>query len=313
MRRLRLFPFSPRTRFIVWSVSLTIILFGPIVQAAVDLHRVRSTTVFAFPEVQPAKSQGEAAAGAAGAASRAANYLAKRNPIVDRLLPEGEGGIRFFEQLGGDSGLAEARTASIALMANDSEAWPESVELHERAHLLDAFLFHEVENLMARLPDAARDEYAAKNRGEHFGEMAARAWEIVSPPDGICIDGTPVEVLRKIETRVPGTAGFVAWYLRQPSLGVEEGRDELAALAAQLSAPQQVEWDALWRALEARRRPDGRFEKWRYSSVRAYLEVQQSVARATGGWFGRAQAILLVPSLTIVRLVERSGAPPIAP
>jgi hypothetical protein len=309
MRRLRLFPFSPRTRFIVWSVSLTIILFGPIVQAAIDLHRVRGAATFGFREVQPAKSQGEAPAGAAGAASRAANYLARRNPIVDRLLPEGEGGTRFFEQLGEYAGLAAARNAAIALtVTNDYEPWPETVELHERAHLLDAFQFHEVENLMARLPHAESTEYAAKNRAEHFGEMAAKAWEIVSPPDGICVDGTPVDVLRKVEVRVPGTAGFVAWYLRQPSLGVEEGRDELSALAAELSAPQRAEWDALWQALESHRRPDGTFEKWRYSSVRAYLEVQQSVARSVGGWFGRGQAILLVPSLAIARLAERSAA-----
>jgi hypothetical protein len=310
MRRLRLFPFSPRTRLVMWSASLTMVLFGPIVQAAYDLHRARGADAFAFPEVQPAKSQGEAPAGAAGAASRAANYLAKRNPIVDRLLPEGEGGTRFFEQLGEYAGLAVARNAAIALtVTSDYEPWPETVELHERAHLLDAFLFHEVENVMARLPDPASTEYAAKNRAEHFGEMAAKAWEIVSPPDGICIDGTPVEALRKVEVRVPGTAGFVAWYLRQPSLGVEEGRDELSTLAAELSAPQRGEWDALWKALESHRRPDGTFEKWRYSSVRAYLEVQQSVARATGGWFGRSQAILLVPSLTIAKHAEHSAAP----
>jgi len=35
--------------------------------------------------------------------------------------------------------------------------------------------------------------------------MAAKAWEIVEPPDGMCIDATPADRLRAAEQLVPGT------------------------------------------------------------------------------------------------------------
>ncbi len=101
MYRLRLFTWSTRTRIIVWLASATFIAVGPIAQAAYVLRRAPTVATFDFPEVQPAKSIGDTPAGAAGAANRAADYLAERNPIVDRLLPEGEGGTRFFEHLAG--------------------------------------------------------------------------------------------------------------------------------------------------------------------------------------------------------------------
>lgn len=39
-------------------------------------------------------------------------------------------------------------------------------------------------------------EYAATNRNEHFAEMAAAAWQVVAPPELMCVEGRPVERLR---------------------------------------------------------------------------------------------------------------------
>ena len=52
-------------------------------------------------------------------------------------------------------------SAAIALVADDaSSLWSESVELHERAHLVEAFLPREVEELTSRLPAPNPDEGA---------------------------------------------------------------------------------------------------------------------------------------------------------
>ena len=103
--------------------------------------------------------------------------------------------------------------AAIALAVTvDEDAWPETVELHERAHLVHAALPNQVGRLMARMPAAAPSEYAATNPGEHFAEMAAKAWEIVEPPDEFCLGGTPAGRLRQAEVRPAGptSAGSAA-------------------------------------------------------------------------------------------------------
>ena len=275
--------------------SLAMILFGPIVFGAWSVHVAGR-----------ARSQ---------AADRALPYADRRNPAVDAVLPEGRGGTHVYADLGGDAGRAFTATATIGLSNTAGEGpWPESVELHERAHLAHAFLPTEVERLLARLGAPAPDEYAATNPGEHFGEMAARAWEIASPPDGFCLGATPAERLEEAETRVPGTAGFVVRYLRYLTPAPEsyssaeaaaKAADELRALADRLSAPQRAEWEALWQAIDARRRPGGDFEPWGYRTVREFIEAQRTRALASGRWLDTIAAAALVPSLTVLTLTGR--------
>jgi len=106
--------------------------------------------------------------------------------------------------LGTAAGMAFPDSAAIARVADDGNSpWPEFVELHERAHLVEAFLRREVDELLLRLPEPNPDEYAATNRREHFAETAARAWEIIEPPDNVCVDVTPADRLRDAEQRVP--------------------------------------------------------------------------------------------------------------
>jgi len=265
-------------------VAAGVILVGPIAVAAWDLRQA--------PRV-----------GGTPAPVEEAQYLSRRNPVIDELLPNGQGGVRVVEHLDGKSGMAFTRVAAIALAAPvASEAWPGSVELHERAHLVDAFLPEVVALLMTRMPPPASGEYAATNDGEHFAEMASSAWELVVPPDNMCIEGTPVEALRAAEAKVPGTAGFVVWYLQHPALAGTELAGPLRPVAEELIASSRIEWDALWQALDERRLADHTFAPWRVQTVRDYITRERASARASGDWIA---SVALTPSLALLAAMGR--------
>jgi hypothetical protein len=270
-------------------VAVLVVIFGPIALGAWHVHVTSRRDPARLDPAPP----------------HAADYLSRRSPAVDRLLPEGRGGTYFYEDLGGVAGRANLIAASISLSTSDGDdAWPEAVELHERAHLVHAFLPTEAAAIMARLPPPADDEYAATNRREHFAEMAAKAWAVVAPPDGFCLGLTPAAHLTEVEARVPGTAGFVLRYLQQMPLPPEGGGD-LVATAERLSAPQRGEWDALWRHVEARRRPDGTFEPWAFATIREYIDAKRAEMATSGGWMEKMAAVALLPSLLILTLVGR--------
>jgi len=115
-----------------WTVALGVILFGPIALAAWDLRRVDRVAGTPAPAEE-------------------ARYLSRRSPVIDQLLPGGAGGVRFTKDLEGNAGMAFTRIAAIGLAASVADdPWAGSTELHERAHLVDAF----VPELVARLqPD----------------------------------------------------------------------------------------------------------------------------------------------------------------
>jgi hypothetical protein len=302
-------PFRPRfpsrrtMRRVRWF-ALAVVVFGPLAQGAWAV-RVAPRLRLNATEVTPSSTRPTDGSGTP--AERAGDYLAQRNPVVDRLLPEGAGGTHFVEKLDGNAGQAFPISAAIGLSVTaDRGSWREAVELHERAHLLHEFLPDEVAAVLAVTPAARRGEYAAKNAHEHFGEMAFKAWEVVASPDNVCLMETPTERLRSNEALVPGTAGFVLWYLRfMPAPDEANGRQTLAGVAAELSAPARSQWDALWRALEARRLPDGHFPPWTYSSVRQFIELRRRGARADGGVLGNAASVALLPSLGVLTLAGR--------
>jgi hypothetical protein len=290
----RLLPSRRALRFLR-VMALAAIVIGPIARAAWDLHRTESADL-GYPEVLTP----DAFTPTTGPAARVGEYLKNRSPIVDLVLPAGAGGVRFYEHLDGAAGMAFAGVATIGIAADaDLGWWPESTEIHERAHLAYAFLPAVVGPLMAAMPPPAASEYAATNPGEHFAEMAATAWQIVRPPEGICIDGTPESNLREAEARVPGTAGFVAWFLRQPSLA----DPHLLEAAESMLGDSRAEWEALWRALEARRGPAGRFDRWRHLTIRDHIESARFDLRMRAGWAGPAASLLFLPSLAVLALV----------
>lgn len=277
-------PWHRRLRNISIVVGSAVILFFPIAAGLWDLRQ--ATVLPSAAEVDD---------------PRVSRYLSVRSPMVDRLLPVGAGGVRFSDRIE-NAGEAHLEAAAIVLNPDHIvDGWPESTELHERAHLAFAFLAPETGALLARLPAPAPDEYAAKNGTEHFAEMAKRAWQLVAPPGDFCPDLEGVDGLTIAEALVPGTAGLVAWYLRQPDLVVAGDRAALAEAADRLMAPYRAEWDAIGRGLDARRRADGTFDPWTAVSVREHIEIRRASSWAEGTLLGRVHAVLLTPSLAIAR------------
>jgi len=124
----------------------------------------------------------------------------------------------------------------------------------------------------------------------------------VSPAANFCVDGLLTDRLETAESRVPGTAGFVARYLRIVPAPAEGQDAELRAMAERLSAGQRDEWAAIWRGVDAHRRPDGTFTPWAYRTVREYLELRRAESQTSNRWMDRITGALLLPSLVIVRV-----------
>jgi hypothetical protein len=198
--------------------------------------------------------------------------------------------------------MAFSAEAAIGIAANvEVNGWPEQTELHERAHLVHAFLPAQVGALLAQLPSPAQGEYAATDPGEHFSEMAGAAWQVVAEPLGVCVDGTPLDRLEEAERRVPGTSGFVVWFLRHMRERVVEA-PALGARADALAAAHRTRWDAIWQALDARRRADGTFEPWRHQSMRGFLERQHTAMTQSPHLLDRLSGHVLLPSLWLLSI-----------
>lgn len=93
---------------------------------------------------------------------------------------------------------------------------------------------------------------------------------------------------------MPGTAGFVLYYLRRLPADLD-GRAELAAAASQLGAPAAAEWAALWKALDARRRPDDTFVTWG-GTMHEHLEALRRQFAASGGMLDRVASLWMWPT-----------------
>lgn len=233
-------------------------------------------------------------------------YLEDRNTLVDRLLPEGAGGTLWKSDLGPEmGGVAFAASATIAISLRhrlDLEA----VEVHERAHLLHAAHPDAVDQLMATLPAPHPEEYAARNTGEHFAEAASGAWHLVTlPTEGVCLADTPAGLLRHAEQRVPGTAGFLSWFLDQPELAAYPDRPELRKAADELLAPYRSDWDRVQTAIAARRRDDGTFAPWPALGLADRLKRSYRRDRDGGNWLVSVAARLTLPAIGIATVIDR--------
>ncbi len=198
-------------------------------------------------------------------------YLLHRNPILDELLPDGEGGTYFSQDLDSAAGKAYIATSTILIAPPTSVEGGENVELHERAHLLEGSLPHVTSRLLSKVGKPYPTEYAAKNSREHFAEMAANAWLAVMPPRGMCRYGSAFDHMRDLENAVPGTSGFVVWYLKHSSLRDIPGNDTILGVAQMLSKPAKEEWEEIYSALEARRLDDKTLAPWKRQTIKEYF------------------------------------------
>ncbi len=228
----------------------------------------------------------------------AAGYLARRDPRLDQLLP-GAGGGRLF--VAGMDVAGKALLHLNAILLSPIQL-TEEIELHELAHLVKHNLPREAKAVLATVVAPAPTTYAATNDTEHFAEMAAEAWMVLVVPEGFCANGDAVSRLTRAEAMVPGTAGFVAYFLTLPAFAHDTAAASLQpALAQYLPAEQRAVWHALWEALDARRGPDGLPQPWPALSAlevhRGYLRMSES--RVVQGLL-RA---LYFPSEVLVRVV----------
>jgi hypothetical protein len=131
------FVWLPSLRLGLRLTAVAVIVFGPIASAAWAIQATERVR-FGYVEIDPSTPAGPTTHGVR-------EYLARRDPAVDRLLPNGVGGTRFFEDLDGNAGMAFVRVPAVGIAATiDVAGWPEATEHHERAHLLYAFVPEQV-------------------------------------------------------------------------------------------------------------------------------------------------------------------------
>ncbi len=236
------------------------------------------------------------------------DFLDRRDPLVDRILPAGVGGLQVVPSLDGNDGVALTEhsriviTAAAALDRSSAGAASrgEIVEMHERAHLLNAAHPELVAALIDVVPAPDADTYAATNSGEHLAEMFANAWEIVRSQDitNICAhyDG----LVRNMEARVPGTAGMLLWMLPvwERARGVD-AEPVLVADAAAAAQGYQRQWQALADAVELRRTSAGTLTPWEVPTVGVQLRRIHIELRRSDQWWERAVGWGIWPSAVI--------------
>jgi hypothetical protein len=240
-------------------------------------------------------------------------YQERRRPLVDQLLPDGYHGTLILHDLGGPAGVAWTQTSTIGLLAgslareldHDGALAGEAVEIHERAHLIKAYHSQAVGRLMRAMPSPDHDEYAATNEGEHFAEMAAEAYRLVLLRDGVSIRVDHDAHLRALEERIPGTAGFVLYFLRSIDTEVQPRRDVLLATATALVGGMAPLWEPIYAALDAQRGPDGTMTHWPDITPRHRLAQAIATLREEGRTSTRLMALALTPGEKLLGWVER--------
>jgi len=287
------------------------VLIMPVAIAAWDVHgakRIESR----FHEVPPTDRLHDATPAVRALAARVDEYRRERPVAIEHLLPEGQGGTRFYEELDGAAGMAFQNAAAIGLSAGAlAKVWIGDVELHERAHLVHAFLPEEVERLLKRVGPPASGEIAAEDSGQHFAEMAATAWPFIASwifePENMCVVALSRRDLEDAERRVPGTAGFVARYfdVLQPLDGRLSAGADVRAAARAMSTPYWQELEMLWSKLDARRRADGTFVPWAHGTIGDRLRMRHEAMVASDSWADRTAAVTYLPWLAIFSVIER--------
>lgn len=247
-------------------------------------------------------------------------YAAQRLAAIDRLLPDGAGGTRFYESLERDGersptlGMAFTARAAIGLSATARlGVWIGEVELHERAHLLDAYQSALVAEFMRRIPRPAPGTLAASEPGQHFAEMAAQAWpfvaSLVTVPDirlQICVEPLDVAALRHAETRVPGTAGFVSRYIdvlseSEPTIARAE---TLRQASLELSARYRETLASIWHIIDQRRQTDGTLKPWPKPTVSATLAGVRADMARSDHWIDTIAAAVYAPAHLLSKLLR---------
>lgn len=304
-----------KVRLAIRVASLLLVLFGPMISgplARYNWNSRRTTSIASLPPatISPARRAADfprdTNSSSADALGSVQNYMATRHPAVDFLLPVGWGGTHFFATLDDKHGLAFIHSGAIAIsVAALLTGAGEETELHERAHLLHAALPLEVAALIKQLPRPNSGIYAATNSQEHFAEMAASAWRLLAPADDFCWAVGPEERLRDAERQVPGTSGFVLWFLTDDLLAPVEDRAALTATATQLIEATRSEWAPILDFLQRHRLATGAMSQLTPPSHAASLAAHSAELRHSGKIVDKVLGVALLPSTAVAISLER--------
>lgn len=243
----------------------------------------------------------------------AVRYQETRRALIDSLLPEGHGGTIFATDLGGPAGVAWTELAAIGMqagmLANADLAGGglagEAIEMHERAHLLQAAHTELVAALMDALPAARRGTYASTNVGEHFAEMASEAYRLLRLTDRDARISLDTErMLRRVERRVPGTAHFVGYYLDVAGDMTWPAQADLRIRAERLARPTAQLWVPIRAAITAQRGDNGLLSPWRAVPLATRVRRTHERLEHGDGRMERAIGYLTTPIAVISSAIE---------
>lgn len=231
-----------------------------------------------------------------------ARYFAARSYIIDGLLPAGDGGLHFVDSLPDATGEAFPRASTIVLVVNADVEALTSTEVHERAHLLYAREAPVVQRIIRTLPSPITNSYAATNDREHFAEMARSAWDLLRPAPLDLAEGV-THAMASAEELVPGTAGFVTFFVRHPAFATRRDASWWVNAAAPWVAPSRGDWQHLWHVLESRKQPDGTLAPWPVPSMREWVDQHRATGIAEGGTIGYLHAVSFWPSAMVLKVM----------
>lgn len=232
----------------------------------------------------------------------AARYFSMRSAVIDGLLPAGAGGLHFVDSLPDATGEAFPRTSTIVLVVNGDVEALTSTEVHERAHLLYAREAAIAQRIIRRLPPPLTNSYAATNDREHFAEMARSAWDLLRPAPLDLAEGV-THAMASAEELVPGTAGFVALFVRHPAFAARRDAAWWSNAAAPYLAASRGDWEQLWHAVESRAQPDGTLTPWPVPSMKEWVDQHRATGTAEGGLVGYLHAFSFWPSAVLLKVM----------
>ena len=234
-------------------------------------------------------------------------YRAHRPAQIDDVLPDGARGTHFVLTIPRGAGLALPRRSELFVsIAQRTVTEIASIEIHERAHLLQLHASPSANRILRAIGAPSPEEYAATSDDEHFAEMAASAWDLLRPLGELCWASTASERLEEAEQRVPGTAGFVAYFARRPGITAANEVDAVVRLADALIAPLRQDWEVIWAQLEAQRLPNGKLAPWRTLSRLEVNTYAMERARHDSRVQGTLTRILYWPTVMLLRLFDRN-------
>jgi hypothetical protein len=123
----------------------------------------------------------------------------------------------------------------------------------------------------------------------------------VATPDSLAFFRSHAGRLDYANWEVPGTAGFVIWFLRNATLCSPGTGEQYMKEAEVLIAPQRAEWERIWSAIDARRSAAGTLEPYQPMTIHEYLVWFRAEELDGLPWGGPELAGMLGPAIAVTK------------